>query len=168
MLCAIPANFRLAPMDMSGNAAIHYNLGNALAQAGRSELARREFSRSVALDSAYWQAWLNLGALQGVHGNMGAAAQIFKHVGQANPQRYRVWLNLAHAHIGMGDRDAALRAYRRSLAARPEQREVYIELIQFFLRKGGSAQRRENPAAGPALPPPRRGSPAPTLREYPG
>ena len=167
MLCAIPANFRLAPMDISGNAAIHYNLGNALAQAGRSELARREFSHSVALDSTYWQAWLNLGALQGVQGNMEAAAQIFAHVGQANPQRYRVWLNLAHAHISMGDQDAALRAYRRSLAARPEQREVYIELIQFFFGGRGSAQRRENPAADPALPP-RRGSPAPTLREYPG
>lgn len=136
ILSAIPTNFQLPPMDMSGNAAIHYNLGNALARAGRSELARREFSRSVALDSTYWQAWLNLGALEGVQGDMRAAAQIFARVGRANPRRHRVWLNLAHAHVAMGDRDAALNAYRRSLAARPQQREVYIELIQFFLQEG--------------------------------
>lgn len=135
----LPANWRLTSMDLEGDAAIHYNLGNAYAQQGQQGEARREFARAVALDSTYWQAWLNLGSMQALQGEMREAARTFARVAAAEPERAEVWLNLAHAHRALGDSPAALRAYQEALGASRGSLQIYAELIGFYLEAGDFA-----------------------------
>lgn len=130
------ANYQLKPMNMQGDAAIHYNLGNAYARQGRREEGRQEFARAVELDSTYWQAWLNLGSLEALQGDMLGAIRIFERVLEANPERVEVWLNLAHAHLGMRNQLAALRAYQEALKVDPQQSLAYVELIGLYLWTG--------------------------------
>ena len=139
-LFALAANYRLAPMDMQGDAAIHYNLGNAYAKARQLEAAHRAFSRAVSIDSTYWQAWLNLGSMEGTSGNLQGAIDIFARLGQAQPHRVNVWINLAHAHIRAQQPGGALRAYQQALKADPRRREIYIELIALYTRAGAFAK----------------------------
>ena len=44
------------------------NLGYAYQQEGRFEAARAEYKRAIALDSAYWKAYINLEALEAARG----------------------------------------------------------------------------------------------------
>ena len=133
---AAAVNHRLAPMDMAGNAAIHYNLGTAFGAVGDFEQAQRELERAVELDSTYWQAWLNLGSVLGVRGNLPAAARIFERVLQESPDQAKIWLNLAHARRALGERPAALTAYEGALRANPQERGAYLELIDYYLEVG--------------------------------
>ena len=133
---AAAVNHRLAPMDMAGNAAIHYNLGTAFGEVREFEQAQRELERAVELDSTYWQAWLNLGSVLGVRGNLPAAARIFERVLQESPDQAKIWLNLAHARRALGERPAALEAYEGALQANPQERGAYLELIDYHLEVG--------------------------------
>lgn len=133
---AAAVNHRLSPMDMAGNAAIHYNLGTAFGEVREFEQAQRELERAVELDSTYWQAWLNLGSVLGVRGNLPAAARIFERVLQESPDQAKIWLNLAHAHRALGERPAALAAYEGALRANPRERGAYLELIDYYLEVG--------------------------------
>ena len=133
---AAAVNHRLAPMDMAGNAAIHYNLGTAFGEVREFERAQRELERAVELDSTYWQAWLNLGSLLGVQGNLLEAARIFERVLQESPDQAKIWLNLAHARRALGERPAALAAYEGALRANPQERGAYLELIDYHLQMG--------------------------------
>ncbi|NKB70339.1 MAG: tetratricopeptide repeat protein [Candidatus Latescibacteria bacterium] len=142
-LFAVAANFRTGPMDMQGDAEIHYNLGNAHAKARQVEPALQSFRRAVTLDSTYWQAWLNLGSLEGSRGNLQQAIVIFTRVARAQPHRVEVWLNLAHAHIRAQQPNGALGAYQQALKADPRRREIYIELIALYIRAGSFAKAEE-------------------------
>ena len=129
-------NYRLSPMDMGGNAAIHYNLGTALGEGRAFERAQRELERAVGLDSTYWQAWLNLGSVHGVLGNLPEAARIFERVLQESPDQAKIWLNLAHARRALGQRPAALAAYEGTLQANPRELQAYLELLDYHLKMG--------------------------------
>ncbi len=127
------ANHQLAPMDV-GDAAIHHNLGDAYSKQGRLDQARHEFEQAVALDSTYWQAWINLGSLMAWQKDIPEAIQIFEWLLQAHPEQEEVWLRLARAQRTMRNRPAALRAYQEVLRITPRQRRIYAELIGFHLQ----------------------------------
>ena len=133
---ALLANWQLAPMNMAGGAAVHYNLGNGYARQGKLDWARREVSEAVRLDSTYWQAWNNLGALYGMQRNMPEARRIFEKVATANPQRPEVWVNLAHAHRALRNNRAAQKVYERALQAQPENGMIYIEYMGLLMEMG--------------------------------
>ncbi len=137
------ANFRLAPMDMGGNAAIHYNLGMALAQDRQLDRAQRALEQAVLLDSTYWQAWLNLGVVLGTRGEMERAARAFERVAQEHPDQAKIWINLARARRALKEWPAALRAYQEALRANPEERMAYLELIGYHLEAGEVQQAEE-------------------------
>ena len=91
---AFAANSYLAPMDMEGDAAIHYNLGNAYAEAGDKKRALAAFERAVAEDPEYWQAWLNLGGVKAALGDLIGGEEIFARVAQKAPRQVEPWMNL--------------------------------------------------------------------------
>lgn len=133
---ALLANWRLEPMNMAGDAAIHYNLSNGYARQGKVELAQQEVSEAVRLDPTYWQAWNNLGALYGMQRNMPEAGRIFEKVAKANPQRAEIWVNLAHVHRSMHNSKAAQKAYERALQTGPENGLIYIEFMGLLMEMG--------------------------------
>jgi len=47
-------------MNMEGDAAIHYNLGQAYTSKRQLDKAHQAYARSVTQDSTYWQAWSTL------------------------------------------------------------------------------------------------------------
>ncbi|MBI2505863.1 MAG: tetratricopeptide repeat protein [Candidatus Latescibacteria bacterium] len=130
-------NWGLPPMQMGGDAAIHYNLGQAYAREQRIAEARAEYAQAVGLDSTYWQAWLNLGSAEALSGRMGEAAGIFEQVARARPAQVEVWMNLAHARMALQQGPEAKRAYAEALKLpSPHRPQLYAELMGFHLRTG--------------------------------
>ena len=140
MAFALAANSHLAPMDMDGDAAIHYNLGNAYAAAGDKERAQAAFVRSVAEDPEYWQAWLNLGGVKGARGDLPGAGEIFARLTREIPEQAEPWLNLAHVRIMQRDLAGAFRCYEAALAANPKLLPAYVEMIRLYGQMGDLAR----------------------------
>jgi len=136
LLFALLVNWRVGEMDMEGDAAIHYNLGNGFAEEKEAERAKEAFERAVALDPEYWQAWFNLGTMRAVTGDMAGAAEIFAKVSEKEGEREKVWLSLAHAHLFLRQQEEALKAYWQALRVNPHARQPYVEVLTLFLRAG--------------------------------
>lgn len=139
LLFALLANWRVGVMDMEGDAAIHYNLGNGLAEEKEIERAKESFERAVTLDPEYWQAWFNLGTMRAVTGDMAGAAEIFAKVSKEEGEREKVWLSLAHAHLFLRQQEQAMKAYWQALRVNPHSRQPYVEVLTLFLRAGDEA-----------------------------
>jgi len=137
------ANLPSYSVHMEGDAEIHYNLGQAYAKQRRGELAIDHFRRAVKLDSTYWQAWLNLGSLNAMKGNLKEAKETFHRVAQAQPQRAEVWVNLAHAFRGMHQEKKAIESYMKALIANPKQPRVYAELLQLHFQRNETQQAKK-------------------------
>ena len=138
IFCMVFANTGLAPMNMEGDAAVHYNLGNAYAKQGELERAQAAFERAVYFDSAYWQAWYNLASVQAAQGQADAAIPTFQRVLRVYPQRVMVWISLARAHRQLGENDQALKAYEIALRRNPSAFNFYgsySELIDLYLQQ---------------------------------
>lgn len=143
LILALFCNWDIAPMNMDGDAEIHYNLGQAYSKSRQADAARHHFAQSVALDSTYWQAWINLGSLAALQGDLEQAKGIFRRVAQAKPQRPEAWVNLAHTFIGLRQSEAAVRAYEQALKVNPRQPRIYAELLQLHFRRGASDQAKQ-------------------------
>jgi 4-amino-4-deoxy-L-arabinose transferase-like glycosyltransferase len=137
------ANIGSGEMNMEGDAEIHYNLGQAYSKQRQADAARQHFAQSVALDSTYWQAWLNLGSMVAMQGDLERAKDIFRRVAQAKPQRPEAWVNLAHTFLGLNQSEAAARAYEQALKANPRQPRIYAELLQLHFGRGSLAEAKQ-------------------------
>ena len=142
-LFAAAANYRVAPMDMEGDAAIHFNIGDALARQGKPWGARQALTRAVQLDSTHWQAWLNLGTLKVRGGDARGALPIFRRVARGAPGRLEPWMNLAGAHMVLGEWQAAAGACRRAMQAAPDSHHPYGGLVRALAMAGKTERARE-------------------------
>ena len=130
-------NFGLPPMDMEGDALIHYHLGNAHLKDREAAAAIESFERSIGIDAQFWQAWINLGSAYAIADRTKRAIEIFEDVQEHHPNRFGVWINLAHAYRATGQTDEALHAYERALEkgrmvrAYREYISYCIELLDF-------------------------------------
>ena len=140
LVFAFAANSHLAPMDMEGDAAIHYNLGNAYAEAGDKKRALAAFERAVAEDPEYWQAWLNLGGVKAALGDLIGGGEIFARVAQKAPRQVEPWMNLAHVRIMQRDLEGAFSYYESALAANPKLLPAYVEMIRLYGQMGDLAR----------------------------
>ena len=140
LVFALAANSYLTPMDMEGDAAIHYNLGNAYAEAGDKERALAAFERAVAEDPEYWQAWLNLGGVKAALGDLAGGEEIFARVAQKAPRQVEPWMNLAHVRIMQRDIEGAFSYYEAALAANPKLLPAYVEMIRLYGQMGDLAR----------------------------
>ena len=125
---------------MEGDAAIHYNLGNAYAEAGDKERALAAFERAVAEDPEYWQAWLNLGGVKAALGDLAGGEEIFVRVAQKAPRQVEPWMNLAHVRIMQRDIEGAFSYYEAALKANPKLLPAYVEMIRLYGQMGDLAR----------------------------
>ncbi len=142
-LFAAAANYRVAPMDMEGAAAIHFNIGDALVRQGRPWGARQALTRAVRLDSTHWQAWLNLGTLKVRGGDPRGALPVFRRVAHGAPGRLESWMNLAGTHMLLGEWEEAAGAYRRAVQAAPDAHHPYGGLLRALMMAGQPDRARE-------------------------
>ncbi len=130
------SNLGAGPMDMAGDAAIHYNIGQAHSRQGRAAEAARALAQAVELDSTYWQAWNDLGTIQAQQGDAAGAAVIFERVTRARPDRPEPWVNLAHSYRALGRLDEAVPAYERALSASGHLPTLYAGLMHLHFERG--------------------------------
>ena len=131
VLLAGALNHRLAPMDLDGDALIHYNIGNAEVKKRDIDGAMASFKRSVAIDPEFWQAWINLGSMYAMTGQRHRAVETFEKVRDRQPHRFGVWINLAHAYRAGGRTGEALHAYERALRTADPILQAFTEYISF-------------------------------------
>jgi tetratricopeptide (TPR) repeat protein len=132
VFCNIGGN----PMNMSGNAEIHFNLGQAYADKQKPEKALFHFQRATTIDSTYWQAWFNSASVEGMKGNFETAKNIFSKITIFEPNRPEVWVNLAHSYRGLGQNEAAIDSYEQALLINPYLPKIYLELLQICIQLG--------------------------------
>ncbi len=135
-LVGLVSNLGAGPMELAGDAAIHYNIGQAHSRQGRAAEAAKALTRAVELDPAYWQAWNDLGTIRAQQGDAAGAAAIFERVTRARPDRPEPWVNLAHSFRALGRLDEAVPAYERALSASGHLPTLYAGLMHLHLERG--------------------------------
>ena len=113
----------------------HFQLGYAYAGLKRTDDAKTEFSRAVALDPKMAAAHLNLGLVL-MDSDPAAAAEAFLHAAELQPAesrpRFLAGFSLEHA----GKFTEAIEQYRAALALSPKDYEVHFALGRALLRAG--------------------------------
>jgi len=127
-------------MDMDGDAAIHYNLGNAHAKSGNRQAAHVSFAKAVEKNPQHHQALLNLVSVKGSLGDVRGAGEIFSRLSREVPGQVEPWVNLAHVRVMQRDVNGAFAAYEEALALNPKLLSVYVEMITLYGQLGDLAQ----------------------------
>jgi tetratricopeptide (TPR) repeat protein/ubiquinone/menaquinone biosynthesis C-methylase UbiE len=146
-------------------AAVHYDLGRALAVAGRIEDAAASFERARTLDAAargvagpqpdYARTYLNLGNLAMERGQLVQAAGLYQRVLSLKPDFAEAHNNLGATLLAQGKLDEATARFVRALELAPDLVDLFANLAGTLYRLNpalGDAVRRAG-AAWPALQP---------------
>jgi Flp pilus assembly protein TadD len=120
----------------------HFQLGYAFAGLKRSDDAKNEFSRAIALDPKMAAAHLNLGLVL-IDSDPATAAEAFRHAAELQPTesrpRFLAGFCLEHA----GKLPEAAEQYRAALALSPKDYEARFALGRVLLRTGNAAGAEE-------------------------
>ena len=120
----------------------HFQLGYAYVGLKRSEDAKSEFSRAIALDPKMAAAHLNLGLVL-MDSDPAAAADAFRHAAELQPTesrpRFLAGFSLEHA----GKFPEAIEQYRAALALSPKDYEAHFALGRVLLRSNDAAGAEE-------------------------
>lgn len=101
-----------------------------------AEKARTRFKAAVDLDGKLWEAWYNLGVIDGGEGNDSAAAESFTRSLEVNPAHRESLLGRAEAYRRAGEQGKARSDYQRAVEQDPEDRAASARLAS-LLREAG-------------------------------
>jgi Flp pilus assembly protein TadD len=135
----------------------HFQLGYAYAGLKRAEDAKREFSRSIALDPKMAPAYLNLGLVQ-MDSDPAAAADAFRRAAELQPTESRPRFLAGFSLERAGKIPEAIEQYRAAVALSPNDYAGHFSLGRALLRANDAAGAEEqfrtavalNANAGPA------------------
>lgn len=100
---------------------VHGNLGMLYQQAGKSELAAREYRAALAANPRDFDLWLKLGTLAARGRRYEEARRYFATALTLEPRASAAHANLGSACLVLGDNDCAARHLRRALELEPGQ-----------------------------------------------
>lgn len=120
---------RLAP----GVAATHFNLGTALAAAGRRQEAIDQFQRALQIEPAYAYAHNNLGSLLLARGELDEARSHFTRAIAIDPQYAEARNNLGRLLAYDGLTTEAAEQLTRALAIKEDYAEAHFNLARVLL-----------------------------------
>jgi tetratricopeptide (TPR) repeat protein len=118
------------------NPRARYNLGLALAGAGRAQEAAAEFRQTLALQPRHAFAHFELGKAAFLAGQWREAIRAFEAALVADPRFVDARANLARAHVRLDQPQEALAHYRRALADEPGATDLRQELVALLIRTG--------------------------------
>jgi len=98
--------------------------------------AKESLTRAVKLDKHLYEAWHNIGVIEGQLGNWNSSAAAFDHALDVQPASRGSLLGLGHALIKVGQADKAQKVYKAWLKADPQDRQVRLAYVG-ALRDGG-------------------------------
>jgi len=106
----------------------HYNLGNALAAAGRAAEAEAEFRETVRLKPRFGRAHNNLGDALDAQGRHPEALQAYEEAIRVSPQLVEAQNNRAVVLSALGRREEAVQSLRKTVALQPGFAEAWLNL----------------------------------------
>lgn len=112
-------HFRASVEGRGNSAPAHYNLGTALAVAGKFDEAVTEYERAIALDPEYGVAYSNLGSVLLQLGRAREATTRLEQAVRINPQNAEALNSLSVAYAAEGDIEKALATIERALKLNP-------------------------------------------------
>lgn len=118
------------------NPRAQYNLGLALAQAGRTADAAGAFRRALALNPQHAYAHFELGKAALLAGRWSAAAEAFAAALAADPNFVDARVNLARVLVRLNRSDQAIAHYRQALAGEPGAVDIRLELAGLLITRG--------------------------------
>ncbi len=138
------------------NPRAHYNLGFALAAAGRTGEAAEEFERTLMLQPNHAFAHFELGKAALLAGRWAGAADRFAAAVHADPRFVDARVNLGQALTQLGRGEEAIAQYREALTLEPAAPDIRVNLAGALIQQGqvgeGTAMLREVLATSPDLP----------------
>lgn len=121
----------------------HFQLGYAYAGLKRSEDAKQEFSRAIALDPKMAAAYQNLGLVL-LDSDPAAAADAFRHAGDLQPSDSHPRFLAGYALERAGKLSDAIDQYRLALALSPKDYEAQFALGRALLRSNDAPGAEEH------------------------
>jgi Flp pilus assembly protein TadD len=128
--------FRHALRVTPDNYVAHDNLGDALADQGKREAARAEFSAAMKLKPDYAHAYSNLAKLAYEEGKFDAAADWFRKALELHPDDSEAHANLAAALASQNQPDEAMTHYLEAIRLQPERFQAHSDLAHLLLTQG--------------------------------
>jgi len=119
-----------------GNPRAHYNLGNALVQAGQTADAMAEYRSAIQFKPDYADAHSNLGALLLQNGQIAASIDQFAASTEIAPHDSGYHYNLANALLAAGRVSDAIAEFHAAILLRPNYSEAHTNLGQALLGQG--------------------------------
>ncbi|MFA7241477.1 MAG: tetratricopeptide repeat protein, partial [Sulfuricellaceae bacterium] len=124
---ALPALQKAAGL-LRDDADAHYNLGNALQDAGQFDAAAASYRRALALKPDDADTHSNLGAALQALGQPADAVESYAKALEISPDDAATHNNLGAALQTLGQFDGALASYRRALEIKPDFAEAHNNL----------------------------------------
>lgn len=121
------------------NAAVHYNYALALASAGSTAHAIREFEAAIRLDPNHSDARRGLGVTLMHADRLEEAAEQFGRAVAIAPRDEEATNNLGLVQLRMKDIAAAIRSFERAITLNPRLIKAHANLAQAYQR-GGRAE----------------------------
>jgi superkiller protein 3 len=121
----------------------HFQLGYAYAGLKRSDDAKQEFSRAIALDPKMAAAYQNLGLVL-MDSYPGAAADAFRHAAVLQPTDSRPRFLAGYSLERAGKLPEAIEQYRAALVLAPKDYEAQFALGRALLRSSDAAGAEEH------------------------
>ena len=127
-----------------GNFLAHYNLGLALGQQGKYELASGHLRTSLQMDPSQPEPHYNLGLCLMSSGKLAEAAQEYQAALQLNPSHPSARNNLAVALLALGKPDEAAAQFAELARLEPSSPDPLCSLGGILLRQGKFADAETN------------------------
>jgi serine/threonine protein kinase/Flp pilus assembly protein TadD len=122
-----------------GSPGVRYNLGLALADAGRLDEAIFAYRQAIGLKPDYGMAHLELGKVLGDRGQRDGAIAACQRAIELNPGHPGAHYTLGNLLFGTGRVDEAVAAYRKAIALNPEHAESHCNLGLALQQQGAFA-----------------------------
>ena len=122
------AQYSEAVVQNPGQPQAHYNLGVALARAGRHEEAEASYRRALELEPEYALSYQGLGQLAFRRGAHEVAASYFRRAVAVDSTLAVAHNNLGHIHHRRGDIELAVRHYEGAVRHEPGQAQYLLNL----------------------------------------
>ena len=110
-----------------------FGLGVAAFQLDQIDRATAEFERVVALGSLFPEIYYYQALIAERHGDVVAAAELYRNEVAHNPGHHRSWINLSQIYAAGGDPAAAVEALRSAITMRPDVAPAHILLARSLL-----------------------------------
>ncbi len=145
--------FSTMVVEAPDSARSHRELGTALADHGKFDVARAEFERSLAIKGEDAATLYNLGNALLQERRYDDAIHAYERALAVKPDFADAMVNLGNAESLRGNNEAALAAMRRALALSPRSASLHMNIANELFRLGRHAEARDEYEAALAIEP---------------